>query len=156
MTKEEEIQQELVKNFNFLEGKIRIQKVRRIFADVPPDKFEEVLKFLIDKIVFNILCTITGLDEGATLGFIYHLARKDGIVINVKISVPKDNPKIKTIIDYFPAAVIYEREVVDLLGARVEGLPEGSRYPLPDSWPEGQYPLRKDWKPDMLRKENKK
>jgi Ni,Fe-hydrogenase III component G len=29
----------------------------------------------------------------------------------------------------------------------VTGLPEGSRYPLPDNWPEGQYPLRKDWKP---------
>jgi Ni,Fe-hydrogenase III component G len=155
MTKEEEIQQELVKNFNFLEGKIRIQKVRRIFVDVPTDKFEEVLKFLMNKIAFNILCTMTGLDEGITLGFIYHLARKDGIVINVKISVPKDNPKIKTIIDYFPAAVIYEREVVDLFGAKVEGLPEGSRYPLPDGWPEGQYPLRKDWKSDMLRKENK-
>jgi Ni,Fe-hydrogenase III component G len=155
MTKEEEVQQQLVKNFSFLEGKIRIQRIRRIFVDVPTDKFEDVLKFLMNKVNFNILCTMTGVDDGSTLGFIYHLTRTDGIVINVKISVPKDNPKIKTIIEYFPAAVIYEREVVDLLGAKVEGLPEGSRYPLPDGWPEGQYPLRKDWKPDVLKKENK-
>ena len=48
--------------------------------------------------------------------------------------------------DRFPAAHIYERELVDLLGAKVEGLPPGNRYPLPDDWPEVQYPLRKDWK----------
>ncbi len=155
MTKEEIIQQELIKNFNFLEDKIRIPKERRIFVDVSADEFEEVLKFLKEKIGFDRLCTITGLDEGTTLGMIYHLTRQDGIVINIKISVPKDNPKIKTIIGYFPAAEYYEREVVDLLGAKVEGLPEGSRYPLPDGWPEGQYPLRKDWKSDMLDKEDK-
>lgn len=155
MTKEEIIQQELIKNFNFLEGKIRIPKERRIFVDVSADEFEEVLKFLKEKIGFDTLCTITGLDEGTMLGMIYHLTRQDGIVINIKISVPKDNPKIKTIIGYFPAAEYYEREVVDLLGAKVEGLPEGSRYPLPDGWPDGQYPLRKDWKSDMLDKEDK-
>lgn len=155
MTKEEDIQQELTKNFNFLERKISIPKVRRIFFDVPADKLEEVLKFLMDKIDFNILCTITGLDEGITLGMIYHLARKDGIVISIKISVPKDNPAIKTITNYFPGAEYYEREIMDLFGAKVEGLPEGTRYPLPDGWPEGQYPLRKDWKSDMLGKENK-
>jgi len=154
MTKEEDIQQELTKNFNFLEGKISIPKVRRIFFGVPADKLEEVLKFLMDKINFNILCTITGLDEGITLGMIYHLARKDGIVISIKISVPKDNPIIKTITNYFPGAEYYEREIMDLFGAKVEGLPEGTRYPLPDGWPEGQYPLRKDWKSDMLGKEN--
>jgi len=37
---------------------------------------------------------------------------------------------------------------MDLFGAKVEGLPEGPRYPLPDDWPKNQFPLRKDWKPD--------
>jgi NADH:ubiquinone oxidoreductase 27 kD subunit len=153
MTKEEEIQQELIKNFNFLEGKIRIPKERRIFVDVSMTEFEEVLKFLMDKIHFDTLCTITGLDEGTELAMIYHLTRQDGIVINLKTSVPKDNPTIKTIMDYFPSAEFYERELVDLFGAKVEGLPEGSRYPLPDGWPDGQYPLRKDWIASSLVKE---
>lgn len=155
MNIEEEIQQELIKNFSYLENKIRIPRARRIFFGVSVDKLEEVIEFLISKIHFNILCTMTGLDEGTSLAVIYHFARKDGIIINLKISVPKDNPKIKTITNYFPAAEYYEREVVDLLGIEVEGLPEGSRYPLPDGWPEGQYPLRKDWKSDMLGKESK-
>jgi len=155
MNIEEEVQQELIKSFNFLDGKIRISRIRRIFFEMPVDKLEEVLEFLMDKIHFNILCTITGLDEGITIGILYHLTRKDGVIINLKISIPKDNPKIKTITNYFPGAEYYERELVDLLGAEVEGLPEGPRYPLPDGWPEGQYPLRKDWKSDMLGKESK-
>ena len=119
----------------------------------PWTEFEEVLKFLMDKIHFDTLCTITGLDEGTELAMIYHLTRQDGIVINLKTSVPKDNPVIKTIMDYFPSAEFYERELVDLFGAKVEGLPEGSRYPLPDGWPDGQYPLRKDWIASSLVKE---
>lgn len=154
MDKEKEIQQELIKKFNFPEEKIRIPKERRIFVDVSTEEFEEVLKFLMDKTHFDTLCTITGLDEGTAFGMIYHLTRQDGIVINLKIRVPKDDPKIKTIMGYFPSAEYYERELVDLLGVKVEGLPEGSRYPLPDGWPEGQYPLRKDWKSDMLVKED--
>jgi membrane-bound hydrogenase subunit beta len=154
MNKEEEIKQELIKNFNFPEDRIRIPKERRVFVDVSMKEFEEVLKFLMDKTHFDTLCTITGLDEGTVLGLIYHLTRQDGIVINIKTSVPKDNPKIKTIMGYFPSAEYYEREVVDLLGIKVEGLPEGSRYPLPESWPDGQYPLRKDWKSDMSGKED--
>jgi membrane-bound hydrogenase subunit beta len=35
---------------------------------------------------------------------------------------------------------------MDLLGIQVEGIPPGRHYPLPEGWPEGQYPLRKDWK----------
>jgi len=37
-----------------------------------------------------------------------------------------------------------------MLGVQIEGLPPGKRYPLPDNWPAGQYPLRKDWKTEML------
>ena len=154
MAREEEMGQELIKNFDFLDEKIRVPRESRIFIDVSVDKFEEILEFLKNKIYFNMLCTITGLDDGNTLGIIYHLANKEGIVINIKIRVPKDKPKIKTVIEYFPSAEFYERELVDLFGIEVEGLPEGTRYPLPDDWPDGQYPLRKDWKPDVLKKES--
>jgi len=103
---------------------------------------------------FSFLCTITGLDEGEYLSFIYHLAGKDGVVLNIKTKALKDKESIKTVTGYFPSAAIYERELIDLLGAKVEGLPEGIRYPLPDDWPAGQYPLRKDWDASVLEKKN--
>lgn len=144
--KEEKIQGDLTAKFSFLADKVRIPRERRIFADVPEAKFRDVFDYAVKNLDFKFLCTMTGLDEGENLSFIYHLTRQDGIVLNLKISVPKNNPVIKTITDSFKGADIYEREVMDLLGAKVEGLPEGKRYPLPDDWPVNEYPLRKDWK----------
>ena len=149
MSEENAIKSQLVEKFGFL-NEMTIPRPRRIFADVPLGKFSEVFDYAVKQMKFSILCTITGLDEGATLGFIYHLARPSGIVLNLHTKAPKEKPVIKTVTSYFPAADAYERELVDLLGAKVEGLPEGNRYPLPDGWPAGQYPLRKDWKVEML------
>ena len=146
MTQEETILNEFVKKFGFLEGKTRIQRPRRIFIEVPLESFNEIFEYAIQKSGFVVLSTITGLDEGTTLGFIYHIGREDGIMLNIKVNVDRNNPVIKTITGYFPAADIYERELEDLLGAKVQGLPEGKRYPLSDDWPTGEYPLRKDWK----------
>ncbi|MCX5678168.1 MAG: NADH-quinone oxidoreductase subunit C [Candidatus Omnitrophica bacterium] len=147
MTKEENIVQELLKKFPFLKDKAKVQRVRRVVAETPAEGFEEVFVYAKEDLKFSILCTITGLDEGQALGFIYHMARTDGITFSLKFSVPKDKPVIKSVFKYFPNSDIYEREVMDLLGAEVEGLTKGNRYPLPDDWPKDEHPLRKDWKP---------
>jgi len=145
--REEDVKNSLVKKFADLEGHIRVQRARRISVDVDQKDFKNVFEYAINELKFQILCAITGLDEGPTLGFIYHIATEDGIILNLKVSVPKDRPALKTITNYFPCADVYERELVDLLGAKVEGLSEGNRYPLTDDWPKDEYPLRKDWKP---------
>jgi Ni,Fe-hydrogenase III component G len=152
LVEEESIKRQLIEQFKYLTDKIAVQRVRRIWADVPAVNFAEIFDYAVSKLGFVILATITGLDEGQTLGVLYHLARENGIMLNLHVSVPKDKPVIKTISARFPAADAYERELVDLLGAQVEGLPAGNRYPLPDGWPAGQYPLRKDWSPENLDK----
>jgi Ni,Fe-hydrogenase III component G len=151
MSEEENIKQQLVEKLGLPADKITVTRPRRIWADIPAENFGKVFDCAVDKMGFVILATITGLDEGSTLGVIYHLAKEtigNGIILSLHISVPKERPVIKTISARFPAADAYERELVDLLGMQVEGLPPGNRYPLPDSWPAGQYPLRKDWQPD--------
>jgi Ni,Fe-hydrogenase III component G len=80
----------------------------------------------------------------------YHLATEAGVVLTLVTTAPKDGPGPQTVTPYFPHAELYEREVVDLLGIQIQGLPEGNRYPLPDGWPEGQHPLRKDWSKESL------
>jgi Ni,Fe-hydrogenase III component G len=152
MSEEDNIKQQLIEKFAFLSDKITVKRARRIFAEVPSANFPEVFDYAVKQLKFPILSAITGLDEGATLGFIYHIAQEKGIILNLHTSAPKDKPVIKTVTGYFPAADAYERELVDLLGAQVEGLPEGNRYPLTDDWPKNQYPLRKDWNVEMLDK----
>jgi Ni,Fe-hydrogenase III component G len=145
-SREESIQKFLVNKFAYLADKVKVSRDRRMWADAPQDKLEEVLRYAQDELDFAHLATMTGLDETANFAFIYHLTRNDGVMLSVKITVPKDRAVIKTVTDRFPGAEIYEREVVDLLGVKVEGLAEGRRYPLPDDWPAGEYPLRKDWR----------
>jgi membrane-bound hydrogenase subunit beta len=147
-TREIKIKQDLLNKFPYLNDKVRVQRDRRIYAEVDYANFVEVFEYAIQRLNFTFLCTITGLDEGDRISFIYHLTTQSGIILNLKTGIPKERPILKTIIGYFRGAEIYERELIDLLGVKVEGLPEGKRYPLPDDWPKDQHPLRKDWKPN--------
>jgi Ni,Fe-hydrogenase III component G len=144
--REEGIVGALVQSFPFLEGHIVIQRERRIWVEVELSRFREVFDRAVGDFGFCIMCIITGLDEGENLGFLYHVADESGAILCLHTRAPKADPRIASVSDRFPSAHIYERELVDLFGAKVEGLPPGNRYPLPDDWPEGQYPLRKDWK----------
>jgi len=151
MANEQAIQAELQEKFPYFNEKINISRDRRIWAEVESASFFEAFDYIVKKMDFSNLPLITGLDSGDNLEFIYHLSRADGTMLNLKTFVPKSNPVHKAVmVDYFPGAELYERELIDVLGAKIEGIPEGNRYPLPDGWPEGQYPLRKDWTPDML------
>jgi len=147
LDRENAVLRELTKKFAPLEGKVAVTGERRIFAEVPKEIFMDVIQYAASGMKFEQLCTITGLDAGEGLQFIYHLANEEGIMLNLKLTVSKDDPAIKTVTGIYNGATFYERELEGMLGARVEGLPQGRHYPLPDNWPEGQYPLRKDWKP---------
>ena len=153
MANEQAIQQELQEKFPYFNEKINVAGERRIWAEVDSANFSEAFDYIVKKMDFLRLCMITGLDSGDNLEFIYHLTRHDGTMLNLKTFVPKTNPVHKAVmVDYFPGSELCERELVDVFGAQIEGLPEGNRYPLPSDWPAGQYPLRKDWSLDMLDK----
>lgn len=69
---------------------------------------------------------------------------KPWIIICTKI--PWDDPSFEATTPKVPAASWYEREVRDLLGLEPKGHPDPRRLVLPDDWPEGLYPLRKEFK----------
>ena len=150
MSEEQAIQAELTLKFPCLRDKVRVTRTRRIFAEVPTENFGEVFDYAVKQMGFSILCAITGMDFGQAMGAIYHLARESGVTLNLSRSMPKEQAVFETVMGYFPAAEVYERELIDLFGMQVQGLPPGPRYPLPDDWPAGQHPLRKDWKIEML------
>jgi membrane-bound hydrogenase subunit beta len=137
---------ELQSTFSLPEGAVRVQRATRLWVTVDKQRFPALFDHVVKTMGFSILCTITGLDAGTDLELIYHLARDGGVMVNVKMKSPKGEP-LHTVTPYFPGATLYERELEDLLGAVVECLPAGRRYPLPDDWPAGEHPLLKDWAP---------
>ena len=147
MTNEETLKKLLIEKIGIPEDKVSIHRARRIFAEVPLNNFIEIFAKIIKETGFYMLPAVTGTDEGENFGVSYHMSREDGTMLTLKTFTPKACPEIKTVTGYFPSATLYERELEDLLGIKVLGLAAGKRYPLPDDWPKGEYPLRKDWHP---------
>lgn len=53
--------------------------------------------------------------------------------------------RIESITPLIPGASWAEREFQDLIGVKADGLPDPRRLVLPDDWPEGMHPLRRDF-----------
>jgi len=152
MLSEDEI---LEKMKNFLGNAIleaNVLRTRRIFIKIKSETLKEVVSFLSNELGVKHLSTITGLDLGEEIELIYHFAYKGSIEISLRLTIPKKAPKITSIVDLIPGATLYEREVHDLLGVIFEGHPDLSRLVLPEEWPKGLYPLRKEKSVEELRK----
>ena len=119
--------------------------VRRIFLRVAPRDLVPAVTLLRDKYDCAYLATISGVDKGETFELVYHFA-SPVVNINVRTELPRSEPRVPSICAVIPGAILYERELQEMFGLTVEGIPDPRRLNLPDDWPEGQFPLRKDWK----------
>jgi NADH:ubiquinone oxidoreductase subunit C len=120
---------------------------------VAPDKLEEACKMVVESGEYYHLSTITGVDEGQSIAVLYHFWRGKGF-ITVKTSVPKENPKLQSVIQVVPAAIFYEAEVADLLGVTFKGNPLGDGgLLLPPNYPASEpRPLRREADPEKIKR----
>jgi NADH:ubiquinone oxidoreductase subunit C len=148
MEKEAIVLERLKERFQGLDISQAVFTAHRIFLSMPEDIFLDAIAFAARDLKFDHLLTITGLDTGECFEFIYHISNPEGIILNLKRKAKREDPVvIPSVLPVYQGATFYERELEGLLGIKVDGLPEGRQYPLPDNWPQGQYPLRKDWTP---------
>jgi membrane-bound hydrogenase subunit beta len=144
----ESIVRSLEERYPVLEGKANVQSPRRIFLSVPLENLMDCLRYCFDALGMTHLVTITGLDNGEEFEFLYHIACDGGVVLTLKVKTPRDGGELPSVMPVYNGAIFYELELQGLLGVAVEGLPADRQYPLPDNWPKGQFPMRKDWKPN--------
>ncbi len=157
MTSEEKIIEQLSARFPFLEGQLYSPFEKRIFsAALDRADFENVVTFLHDEGGFLRAHHVVGVDDGEYLGFVYLFSNSEHIILALKEKAPRSAPVISSMNGLYPSLLIHELELVDLFGAQIEGLPDAPGYPLPDGWPQGSYPLRKDWNPAYFNKETMK
>lgn len=118
---------------------------RRIFVRVAAADLIAAATVLRDGFNCRYLATITGLDKGETFEILYHFA-SPAANINLRTEVLKAAPRIESLTPVIPGAILYERELQDMLGLVIEHIPDARPLVVPDDWPAGDYPLRKDWK----------
>jgi len=95
------------------------------------------------------LGVISAVDMIEEIDVLYHMtiffgSKGSEITVNFTVSVPKEKPVVPTIFDLIPGAVYSEREKQEMMGIRVEGIPDERGLFLPEDFPEGVFPWRKD------------
>lgn len=144
MSVENEIQGKLKEAFGEQIIELTIPRERRIFVQIPLAQVKEVIEYLKQKFDLTHITTITAIDAGEDIEILYHFF-VNGVALSLRTFVPKVSPVIDTITSLIPGAILYEREIQDLLGLEVKDHPDPRRLILPEEWEEGVYPLRKDF-----------
>lgn len=137
---------------------VKKTKSTDIWLRVRRDLFRPAVEELIH-VRFPRLAVIAGNDLGAGIELLYIFSlfygRKFGeYVVTIGVLLPKDDLTIPTITDLIPGALFSEREKQEFFGIAVTGIPDGRRLFLPDDFPDGVYPWRKDETgvpPDMVK-----
>lgn len=119
---------------------------RKIFIAVAPQDIVAVTKHLLTNLHlrFNITSAV---DTFEGIEMLYHFSL-DGaaLVISVRTLIrDKKDPHIETITTVTKAAWWIEREIHELFGVFFDGNADLRPLLLPDSWPKGIFPLRKDF-----------
>jgi len=148
MSAETDIQNKLKEVFGEQILELKIPRERRMFVQVSLPKVKEVIAYLKQNFDMTHITTITAIDVGGDIEVLYHFFCK-GVTLSLRTFVPKENPVIDTITPIMPGAILYEREIQDLLGLKVKDHPDPRRLILPEDWEEGVYPLRKDYQAEI-------
>lgn len=80
----------------------------------------------------------------ARLEVLYHFCHGPA-VLSLRVDVPHSRAELPSICVLYPVATLYERELIEMFGLRIDDTPDTSRLLLPDDWPDGVYPLRKEF-----------
>ncbi len=63
----------------------------------------------------------------------------------LRVRVPYHNPLLPSLYEVIPSVTLYERELIEMLGFYMPASPDQTHLILPEEWPAGVYPLRKDF-----------
>jgi Ni,Fe-hydrogenase III component G len=116
---------------------------RRVYLDVAPETIYEAATVMFEEIGARLQIA-TGVDTPRGIEVMYHWALDaEDCLVTVRTTVAHESPELQSITDILPAAEWIEREIWELLGIRFTGHPDLRHLLLDDSWPEGNFPLRR-------------
>ena len=95
---------------------------------------------------WGYLAAITGLDLGAKAGeleVLYHFC-SGAAIVTLRVRLPRAAPAVPTLAGVIASADLLEHEMSEMLGVEVTGSAYSDHLFLPEDWPAGAFPLRKE------------
>jgi NADH:ubiquinone oxidoreductase subunit C len=135
-------------------GRVLEHSPKRVYINISAEAMVEIASYLFNDLGarFN---TASGVDGRTQMEILYHFTLEEiNCVLSLRVTLPKSALQIESLTSVFKAAYWIEREIHELLGITFIGHPNLTRLLLPEEWPQGVYPLRKDyqeWDPDAVR-----
>ncbi len=124
------------------------QSDEQVTMTVRADSVPDVVRFLYYR-RGGWISVVVGNDERPINGnfalyYVLSMEESDPCICVVRSEVSPEEGTFPSVAARVPACVWGEREIRDMFGLTPIGIPDGRRLVLPDDWPEGLYPLRKD------------
>ena len=122
------------------------RSAERLYIDIDPEVVPETARLLSGDLQARFQ-TASGVDGPVEIEILYHWALdRIGLVVSLRTHIDRDRPEMASITPICPAAEWIEREMWELLGITFRDHPDLRHLVLQDDWPEGKYPLRRDYR----------
>jgi Ni,Fe-hydrogenase III component G len=121
------------------------KSARRVFFDVAPKDVPEATRLLFRDLGARFQIA-SGVDTPDAIEILYHWAfdRLDLLVV-IRTKLDRDHPEIDSLASICVGTEWIEREMWELLGITFRNHPDMRHLLLKEDWPEGKYPLRRDY-----------
>ena len=142
----EEVLGDLRKKFKDDIVEILDERSKKVYIEIKQESLVKVASYIFKdlKARFN---TASGVDMRNHMEILYHFLIEDiNLLISLRVKLQKSKLEIDSLAPVFEGANWIEREMHEILGINFKGHPDLKRLLLPDDWPDGVYPLRRDYK----------
>ncbi len=124
-------------------------KLQRVWFDIDRKYLKDAVAHLCKQYPYPHFVVCSGYDNEKDIVMNYHFtinyAKKAGeITVSMRVTLPKKDAVIESITSLIPGALISEREMQEMLGITIDGIPDSRRLFLDESFPKGVFPWRRD------------
>jgi NADH-quinone oxidoreductase subunit C len=124
---------------------VTVKNHRRVTIDMDPGLIDKIAAYLHSALGFRFIIA-TALHSRQGFEIYYHFSDdKSGLILNVHVVLPHENPEIESLSNFFEASNWIEREIHELFGINFRNHPNQEKLISEGNWAEGVYPYRKEF-----------
>lgn len=124
---------------------VEVVNIKRLMIYIPKTSLLQIAEYLFRDLAYRYII-VTAMDSKEGFEIIYHFSDdSNGWIVNLNVMLERDKPEIESLTPVVYGAEWIEREIMDLLGIKFLNHPKPERFLFAEDWPEGKYPLRRDY-----------